>query len=303
MTLAAPSTRRSLLLGAGALAVPAAALSETPDWRSLARGRQSPQPVPGRRFTAAYLVEFWKRAPPGYVSPEDSPSLKAPGHVQPGFVDLPVHGPRRPTAAQLATFRRRFDLAREALLSQPSLSDMRGAAINMQCRIESFADGVGIDGGRMSVEMGLSFRPLNLDNPATFQRDGRYYTPGEGSTLQVDVNAVRGFREPRLTPAFNVGPNTLFDAPRSLFGVYWINPDLGPLPPAFAGDSPTNNLDHIPRGGDPTRIHLLSARWTGGYSNSDVVQGELSPTSPKGRALAALYMVDWPALVRRMQAA
>lgn len=292
-----PLSRRALMGAAAGLLAPGAALAQVADWRALPRGNRSPLGVPGYPFTPSYIVEFWKRSPAGTVLPEDSPSAAAPGNVNPDFGPITAYGPVKPTAAQKRIIDARFALIRDRLLAQPSLRDMRGAAINCQARVETFSGGQH-DAGRMTCMMGLSFRPLNLDSAATFQRNGRYYTPGEGSTLQININETQSLRQ-RIVPTFKYGPNALFVG-RATHGVYWLDPAINlPRP---EGEFAALPLDALPRGGDPLAISFLHAQWTGGFGTGGLDRGDLKPTSPLARALAALYMVDWPALVAELKA-
>lgn len=296
----APS-RRAVMIGAGAAAAgllaPGAGIAQVGDWRALPRGNQSPLGAPGFPFTPSYIVEFWKRSPAGTVLPEDSPSAAAPGHINPDFGLINAYGPVKPTAAQKRILDARFALIRDRLLAQPSLRDIRGAAINCQARVETFTPGQ-YDGGRMTCMMGLSFRQISLDSDGTFQRNGRYYTPGEGSTLQININETQSLHQ-RISPTFRYGPNALFVG-RVTQGVYWLDPAIS-LPRPEMEFGPVS-LDSLPRGGDPTAIHFLHAQWTGGFGNGGLNRGELKPTAPFARALAALYMTDWPALVAELKA-
>lgn len=290
-------SRRAVIAGAACLLAPGSTTAQATDWRALPRGNRSPEGKPGFPFTPSYIVEFWKRSPPGTVLPDDSASAAAPGNINPDFVAINAYGPLKPTTAQKRIMDARFALIRDRLLAQPSLSDIRGAAINCQARIESFP-GERHDGGRMTCMMGLSFRPLNLDSPGTFQRNGRYYTPGDGSTLQININETESLRQ-RLSPLYRYGPNELC-IDRSAPGVYWLDPTIS-LPPPENEFGPLS-LDSLPRGGDPLTISFLNGRWTGGFGNGGLNQGELRPTTPLARALAALYMVNWPALVAELKA-
>lgn len=290
-------SRRAVLAGAACLLTPAAAAAQVADWRALPRGNRSPEGAPGFPFTASYLVDFWKRSPPGATLADDSASAAAPGHVNPDFGPINAYGPVKPTAAQKRIIDARFALIRDRLLAQPSLNDIRGSAINCQARVETFHPGQD-EAGRMTLGMGLSFRPINLDDAQTFQRGGRYYTPGEGSTLQININETRSLRN-QIVPTFRYGPNALHMS-RGTQGVYWVDPAVGlPRPEGEFAPVP---LDSVPRGGDPLAISFLHAQWTGGFGTGGLDRGDLKPTTSLGRALAALYMVDWPALVAELKA-
>lgn len=290
-------SRRTIMAGAACLLAPGSAKAQVGDWRALPRGNRSPLGAPDFPFTPSYIVEFWKRSPPGTVLPEDNPSAAAPGNVNPDFVAINAYGPVKPTAAQKRVIDARFALIRDRLLAQPSLSDIRGAAINCQARVETFSPGQH-DAGRMACMMGLSFRPINLDSAATFQRNGRYYTPGEGSTLQIHINETASLRQ-SIVPTFRYGPNALMVG-RTAHGVYWVDPTAS-LPRPEGQVAPVS-LDSLPRGGDPLAISFLHAQWTGGFGNGGLDRGDLKPTPPLARALAALYMVDWPSLVAELKA-
>lgn len=294
-------TRRVLLAGAlaaPALSFPARTEAQTPDWRSLPRGAQSPMGRPDYPFRARYVIDFWRRAAPGTVLPDDTPSLKAPGRVDRALPPLALEGPVRPTAAQQRVFRRRMEMIRDAFLGQPSLSDLHGGSINFMCRVQTRA--TGRDAGRMAVKLQMFHRPIVLSDPSTIQVDGRYHTPTPGLMMQAYINETETL-DGKLITTFPHGPNRLHSAPMG-HGVHWLDPAIGPLAVLPPGVSDDTNLDVVPKGGDPTVIHFLHAESRSNGPQTALERGELPPTHIGARALAALYMIDWPRLVGQLQA-
>lgn len=291
-------TRRVLL--AGALATPALtspAMAQVQDWRSLPRGPQSPMGRPDYPFRARYVIDFWRRAAPGTTAPDDTPSLKAPGRVD-RTLAMALEGPVRPTAAQQRVFQRRIEMIRDAFLAQPSLSDLHGGSINFTGRVQTRSSGR--DAGRMAVKLQMFHRPIVLSDPGTIQVDGRYHTPTPGLMMQAYINETETLNG-KLITTFPYGPNRLHSAPMG-HGVHWLDPAIGPLAPLPPGVSDDTNLDVIPKGGDPTIIHFLHAESRSNGPQTALERGELPPTHIGARALAALYMIDWPRLTAQLQA-
>lgn len=290
MSVQSPNPSRRALLSTGLCLgiAPASALAQTaPDWRSLPRGEQSPLGAPDFPFRASYLVEYWKRAAPGSVPADETPAGRLPSQVDRKLPPLDIRGSNRSTAAQQQVFTRRLELIRDAFLAQPSLSDPRGCAVRFIGRIRAATTGE--DANRTVVILSMYHHALSLD-PASVP---------SAWEININMNGMGRLRG-KVFPTFDLGPNALFTAQME-HGVYWASPALGPLRRLPLGVHDETNLN-IPQGGDPTAIHFLHAASASNGAQSAMQRGELSPTHPHARGIAAMYMIDWPTLVAAMRA-
>ncbi len=291
-------SRRDLILSAAAAGLPGAAAAQTaPDWQRLPRGPQSPEGRPDYPFYGHYLVAFWRRAAPSTVLPDDNASQRAPGRIVRALPSFDARGRSGVPAAQQAVLMKRCEVIRDRMLAQPSLSDIHGASLDFVPRARLSTSGP--NAGRLVCELAMNHRAVRLDFPETIEVDGRFHTPTPGEQLVFRVNDTANLEE-RLVETFRFGPNRLYSA-RMRHGAFWIDPALEPLAPLPPYVSDVNNLEHVPHGGDPMAIHLFTAASASNASQSSMERGQLRPTHWAGRAMAALYMVDWPAVVAELK--
>lgn len=296
MTPVDPS-RRTVMLSATAAMTPLGAVQGAPDWRVLPRGRESPEGAPDYPFYGHYLPAFWRRAAPSTVLPDDNASQRAPGRILRTLPSFDARGRSGVPAALQAVLMKRCELIRDRILAQPSLSDIHGASIDFVPRASMPTSGP--NAGRLICRLTMTYRAVRLDFPETFQVEGRFHTPTPGEQMVFAVNDTDALDE-RLTETFRFGPNRLYSA-RMGHGAFWIDPALEPLAVLPSHVSDATNLAHLPHGGDPLAIHLFTAASASNASQTDLERGYLRPTHWAGRAMAALYMVDWPAVVAELK--
>jgi hypothetical protein len=252
------------------------------------------------RYAPASLLAYWRSHGAGSTIGDD-PSENAPGWFADKTV-LKLHQPtsgQRISQAQADLLKRKLDIAFQALMSQPSLKDIRGSSIQagLNVSVVPTEDGTRLVGASLR----LIVKPVHIDDPKTYALGGRYQTPWEeGPSLTVELNpyefvsdldpqpeAVSG-----RTVALLSGAAALIvtDTPHqgewnSREQAARLKTDTSWYQPGAAGS------------------HPMLVRVSGGrQDNQELRGGKMKPTRPAARLAAAMYMVDWEDVQRRMAA-
>lgn len=251
----------------------------------------------GTPFRFHYMVDFWRRSPPGTTLGETADE-RAPGQVLPAVV---ATDGRPISAAERALFERKARVALDALLAQPSLRDPHGYAVRPRISIgrDRF--------GGLSAIVSIFLPRIKLANPRTTQVNGRYFTPDEAPQLDLRINSrllwlneipVRRGRyngvptgeakgEPFLHVATN-GRDPLVDTCCDYKG----QPQNDWNPDFYDRARPGSEIQYV-SGMVKYDNHRRGALW----------DGTAPPDGPVPRLVAALFMVDWQDVVPRMRAA
>lgn len=251
------------------------------------------------RFAQTALLAFWRSHGPGTTLGDD-PSKNAPGW----FRDDPVLHLHQPlsgepiTRAQAEALKRKLDVAFRALMSQPSLRDIRGASLNsaINVSIVPTSSGVRLIGATLS----FNAKPLRLGEPETFLLDGRYNrNEGEGDVLRVELNPYEFIydRDPIADGVAGRMVSVRAGSTRGLF--IQDTPFEGEWDPRVqAARLETDQSWYAP---DLNGSHALLVTFSGGrHTNRALEAGQLEPTAPIARLAAAVYMTDWDAVQREM---
>jgi hypothetical protein len=256
--------------------------------------------LPTDRYAPTMLLDFWRSHGPGSVIGDD-PSENAPGWVLQETVlriHQPASGPRI-TQAEGERFKRMLDIAYEALMRQPSLSDIRGASVQVGLNVSVIPTS---DGTRLlGAELTLIAKPIDMDDPKTFALNGRFQTPGgEGPSLTIALNPYRIVSD--LDPAaegvtgrvvaLKTGGVAFFVSDVPFEGIW--------DPPAEAAKLEDDQSWHRP---DAAGVHPMIVRVAGGRQNNVALRaGKLKQTDPLARLAAAVFMTDWEEVHRKMAA-
>jgi hypothetical protein len=247
-------------------------------------------------FHYQYMVDFWRENPPG-TTLSDDPSENAPGYMW----DTRVSRPKGLPAKEAALLERRLKFILDTVLAQPPLQDIKGTSLLAYLSLER--DRFGMMYGSVSL-----FAPtIRIGDPNTKSVNGRYYTfENNGPELRIKLNSGLSWRSAdrvRDLGTYN-GANLAETGARPF--LYVVNNGRTPI---FADQFEYNditygkwNTDFYDRSLPPNKVQYLaghiihSARFEGLYEKTH------PPTSNLGRLIAALYMVDWPATVRQLDA-
>ncbi|WP_227340337.1 hypothetical protein [Sphingopyxis sp. P8] len=236
-----------------------------------------------------------------------------PGAGLPGWYSetpgLHVHRPLNGTTIPLAEadiLRRRAMVAFEALMQQPSLRDVRGTSLQADINISVVptADGVRLVGATLSI---LAKSVVEGDK-ATISRNGRFMTPTEeGAVLRVFLNPYQMLAT-RDVQAEGMDGRLLRVRTGSAYGLFVSDAStafepraqepwqVGKLAAELQRDRSWYQLNAI--GSHPLLVHVSSYA----QENDDLRRGRLDPERPVARLAAAMFMVDWDAVHRRMTA-
>lgn len=252
------------------------------------------------RYAPATLLEFWRSHGPGATIGSDR-SENAPGWYAPS-AKLMLHQPasgQRISQAEADLLKRKLDIAFQALMSQPSLKDIRGASLQSGINV---AVAPTDDGARLvTASLTLIAKPIHVDDPKTYALGGRYQTPWEeGASLTVVLNPyeiVSGL-DPQpegvsgRTVALLTGAAALMIAAAPHQGE-WNSREMAAK---LQGDQSWY------RSGTPG-AHPMLVRVSGTrQDNQELRSGKGKPTRPIARLAAAMYMTDWEAVQREMAA-
>lgn len=236
-----------------------------------------------------------------------------PGTGLPGWYsrmpDIHVHQPRnlaRIPLAEIDLLRRRAMVAFEALMRQPSLRDVRGASLQADVNIAVVPtlDGVRLVGAILSINA----KSVIEGKSDTIQRDGRYLTPSEeGAVLSVHLNPYDMMARRRVQ-AEGVERGSLQVRTGAAYGIYvadrlpaydpnseyaWV-----PRPLALELQNDRSWYQPVAAGVHPLLAHVSSHS----HENDDLRGDRLNPDRPLARLAAAMFMVDWEEVRRRMKA-
>ncbi|MCW1431105.1 hypothetical protein OLX23_18500 [Novosphingobium sp. JCM 18896] len=223
--------------------------------------------------------------------------------------DIHVHQPRnlaRIPLAEIDLLRRRAMVAFEALMRQPSLHDVRGASLQADINIAVVPtlDGVRLVGAILSINA----KSVIEGKPDTIQRDGRYLTPSEeGAVLSVHLNPYDMMARRRVQ-AEGVERGGFQVRTGAAYGIYAADrlPDYDPNsdyawgPRALALELQDDRSWYQPMaaGVHPLLAHVSSHS----HENEDLRGDRLNPDRPLARLAAAMFMLDWDDIRRRMKA-
>ncbi|MBY8825309.1 hypothetical protein [Sphingomonas colocasiae] len=257
--------------------------------------------VPADSRAPARLMQRWAQPAP------------APGAGLPGWYskapDVHVHQPRNLSAIPLAEvdlLRRRAMVAFQAVMRQPSLSDVRGASLHADINISVVPtiDGVRLVGATLSIRA----KSVIAGKADTVMRDGRYVTPSEeGAVLSILLNPYDMMARRRVQ-AEGVEAGGLQIRTGSAYGLYLADrlPDYDPrseyawAPRPLAMQLQGDRSWYQP--GAPG-VHPLVAHMSSHAHENDALRGDtLDPERPAARLAAAMFMVDWDDVRRRMKA-
>lgn len=253
--------------------------------------------LPTDRWAPQSLLRFWRGPTPDLGS---DPSKTAPGWYSKATV-LNLHQPNlgpRISAAEAALFKRRLDLAFDALMAQPSLRDIRGASLDAAINVAK----VGTADGVRLIHAVLSFNAKTIvwGDPKTVEREGRYLTPWqEGSVLRLYLNPYDFVAHRDVHAEATTGrvvhlrtgaAYSLLVADQPHAGEWFARTEAPPLQHDRSWYEPGAEGAHS------MLVHASSYK----QENDLLRAGRLDPTSAYARLVAAMFMVDWQALHARM---
>lgn len=262
----------------------------------------APAPAaPADSRAPATLMRRWAQPMPG------------PGAGLPGWYskapDVHVHQPRNLPAIPLVEvdlLRRRAMVAFHAVMRQPSLSDVRGASLHADINISVVPtiDGVRLVGATLSIRA----KSVIAGKADTVLRDGRYVTPSEeGAVLNIFLNPYDMMAR-RQVQAEGVQDDGLQIRTGSAYGLYRADrlpaydPESeyawGPRPLAMQLQGDRSWYRPGAAGVHPLVVHMSSYS----HENDDLRGDRLDPERPAARLAAAMFMVDWEDVRRRMKA-
>lgn len=290
MTLHTQLSRRQMM---AALAAGSAGLF-TPALASVAR-------LPTDRYAPAYLLKFWRANPP-----ETTLGLSK-GETLPGFIraqpSYHLHQPNSGApipAAQADIMRRRLEVAHQALLSQPSLSNIHGASLDaaINISVEPTDSGVRL----VTATLSYNVKSIIADNPKTHAINGRYRTPGgEGVVLRLVMNPYE-FIARRNAYSEGISGRVM-----SLYAGTTRGLMISDTPPALEWNRhrlaeklsvDRSWYENGASGEHPMLVTFSSYR----QANLEMEAGKMPATAGLARLAAATYMTDWQALHSRMVA-
>jgi len=263
-------------------------------------------------------------ASPAMAAPVDSRAPKKlmqrwtidrpdPGPGLPGWYskapDIHVHQPRNLPpipVVELDLLRRRAMIAFDALMQQPSLRDVRGTSLQADINISVVPtiDGVRLVGAVFSIRA----KSVLEGRPDTVQRDGRYLTPSEeGAVLNVFLNPYDMMAR-RQVQAEGIQSGGFQVRTGAAYGLYVADrlpaydPNSeyawGPRPLALQLQNDRSWYQPGSAGVHPLLVHVSSYS----HENDELRGDRLNPDRPFARLAAAMFMVDWEDVQRRMKA-
>jgi len=250
---------------------------------------------------------------PGKLMQRWAGTAPDPGPGLPGWYskrpDIHVHQPRNLASIPLAEIdllRRRAMVAFGALMRQPSLRDVRGASLQADVNIAVVPtlDGVRLVGAILSINA----KSVIEGKPGTIEREGRYLTPSEeGAVLNVHLNPY-DIMARRQVQAEGVERGGFQVRTGAAYGIYVADrlPDYDPnaeyawvpRPLALELQHDRSWYQPVAAGEHPLLVHVSSHS----HENEDLRSDRLSPDRPLARLAAAMFMVDWNDVRRRMKA-
>lgn len=250
----------------------------------------------GVRFPGAAAVEFWKRNPADTILPDSNASERARGYRKTTFKTFVAPGARI-SNAESGLVARQMAIALEALLAQPSLHDPHGVSVIPSLNMRRG------DNGRIEANLSVMIFAVRLEDPATFQRDGGYFTPGEGGHIDILFN----------TPIKDVDPGplgTCYEARiRRNSNGFAAYATVGDKSIAVETRSEVTGMPQrrvnqalLTPGLPATRLRFLDVQLKTGNGPSELARGKARMTGPVARAYAAVFMTDWDAVAQRMLA-
>jgi hypothetical protein len=214
-------------------------------------------------------------------------------------VHQPSSGPRI-TAAEADLVKRRLDIAFKALMSQPSLKDIRGASLSADVNVSVLPTG---NGRRLvTATLRLGAKKIILGDPKTFALQGRYQTPWlEAAPLHVTLNPYE-FVSGRDMVADGASSRILSVRSGTTRGLLVAD---APYEGEWAADAIAEKLasDHSWYRPDGPGDHPLLVTYSSyRQENQQLADGALKHTAPVARLAAAVWMVDWAAVQSQMAA-
>lgn len=274
-------SRRGAMLGLSAAGLGAGFASAAPA-----------QPI--NRHAPRYVVDFWRNNPANTPT-RDTPSGRAPGQ-------LLADGGMRVGKASGAVpqpiadrFQRKLDLARKALLAQPSLRDPHGVSIVAGYN----AYGVSSEGGKPPTgTLSISVRPLTIEDKGSTQKDGRWFTPTEGDTLKVVLNPLEYLGNRQITP-IGMADGMMVVRYGGTWGFFLSDNPLMPWDQRAMDARQQTDLSWA-KAGAPGEHMMLVYIATSRPIAMELEQKRLSPAAGHARLLAAAFDIDWVSLRKRM---
>jgi hypothetical protein len=247
-------------------------------------------------FRYQYMVDFWRENPPG-TTLSDDPGENAPGHL----VDIRVAHRTKLPPAQAALLERRLRLILNTLLEQPSLKDIKGSSLIVYLTLDRNL--AGMPSGMVSIISG----PIFWGHPHTKIINGRYHTEtSPQAELRIKLNGrLNWLNVERVRMLGSYEGSGLAEADAKPF-LFVVNNGRTPI---FSDSFVYNgisyghwNKDFYDRSASPNKVQYLAGRIIHTAYYDGLYDGTHPPTSNLGRLMAALYMVDWPAVVQKLDA-
>ena len=255
--------------------------------------------LPSDRWAPQSLLRFWRGATPAIGV---DPSEAAPGWF-PKAAALNVHQPGsgpRITTGEAALFKRKLDIAFQALMAQPSLRDIRGASLDAAVNVAKV--GTADDVRLIHAVLSINAKTIVWGDPKTVQRDGRYLTPWqEGAVLRLYLNPY-AFVASRDVHAEAAAGRIVHVRTGAAYGMLIAD---RAHPGEWTARSAATPMQHdrswYVAGADG--VHPMLVHASSYAQENDLLRaGRLRPTSAYARLVAAMFMVDWHAVHARMAA-
>ncbi len=274
-------------LGLQSLAAPSLALQTVRPRASTGAGYR----LPTDRFAPRTTLAFWRSHGPDAVL-GGGPDDYAPGVIS-ERPNLHVHQPNiyaRITQAEIDALRRPADAAYQALIAQPSLSDIRGASLigDINIRVTPTPPNERL----LTASLTLRAKPIRLNSRHTRETNGRFEThEGEGDVLEVMLNPYeyvdsRGLQSMSMVDRIqflHAGAQMTFIVTDQPASAAW---SIAGALEAYADD---HSWYSDRPGIHPMAVTVKGMRQTG----DELLAGRLPATAPMARLSAAMFMVDW----------
>lgn len=255
--------------------------------------------LPTDRWAPQSLLRYWRGPSP---SPGSAPSEVAPGwYSRTAALNLhrPRSGPPIP-AAEAALMKRRLDLAFDALMALPPLREICGTSLDAAVNIATVgtADGVRL----VHAVLSINAKTIAIDDPKTIQREGRYLTPWqEGAVLRVYLNPYE-FVAARDVHAEAMTGRIVHLRTGAAYGML-VSDTVPSMPWRAYSEAARLQHDRSWYAAGETGAHPLLVHASSYAQENDLLRaGRLKPTASYARLVAAMFMVDWADLHRRMVA-
>ncbi|QPQ54199.1 hypothetical protein IC614_07440 [Allosphingosinicella flava] len=250
----------------------------------------------GSKFLFDHMVSYWNDGV------EESAPTELTDDTALGFIDEMKVVLQKKTIPkkEAALFERKLRLIAQEVLSQPSLRNIRGASLHPSIWIDQNRHGI------MQGTFSVYAVPIRLNLSQTKNVNGRYWTPGtEGPMLEISLNSNLVYMTQSVREKGIYNNNPIAEIHETPFP-YVANSDRRPIATLCCDHSGESYQEWDNDGFynwtlPATKVQFLFGKVAHAAYHQGLRDGTHPPTSHLGRLFAALYMVNWPDVVRRIE--